>query len=116
MKNLSFNELPQAISQLYAEVLNIKQILLDNTSVRNPDSDQWFALNELCEYLPDKPSKATIYAYVHDRVIPFHKGAKKLRFLKSEIDAWMKDGRKDSSSGPDIPPESYLKIKKVHKK
>lgn len=112
MENLSFNDLPQAISKLYAEVVNIKQILLANKLDGNADSDRWLNLNELCEYLPDKPSKATIYSFVQNRKIPFHKGAKKLRFLKSEIDAWLMNNKK-SFPGPIIPPESYLKIKKV---
>lgn len=116
MQNLSYNELPQAISQLYAEVIDIKRILLNYKSCQHPDSDQWLDLKELCEYLPDKPSKATIYAYVHDRAIPFHKGAKKLRFLKAEINAWMKEGRENPSLGPAIPPENYLKLNKIVKK
>ena len=100
-----------------ARLSNIETILLDLK--HNPkyssqiDSDQWFDLKELCEYLPDKPSKATIYSWIHNRTIPFHKGAKKLRFLKSEIDIWLKDGKKVIPTNPVVSPENYLKtIKK----
>ena len=60
----------------------------------NFDSEKWFDIDELCNYLPDKPKKATIYGYVRLKTIPYHKGGKKLRFLKSEIDAWLKLGRR----------------------
>lgn len=52
--------------------------------------DRWMNLNELCEYMPDRPSKPTVYGWVHAGKVPVHKGGKKLRFLKSEIDNWMK--------------------------
>jgi excisionase family DNA binding protein len=56
--------------------------------------DKWFNLKELCEYIPDRPSKPTVYGWVNSSKIPVHKGGKKLRFLKSEIDAWLKEGTK----------------------
>jgi excisionase family DNA binding protein len=56
--------------------------------------DAWFGLTELCQYHPDKPSKATVYGWVNAGTIPVHKGGKKLRFLKSEIDEWLRMGKK----------------------
>jgi excisionase family DNA binding protein len=53
-------------------------------------SDVWLGINELCEYHPDKPTKPTVYGWVNAGTIPVHKGGKKLRFLKSEIDKWLK--------------------------
>lgn len=59
------------------------------------EHDIWFNVDELRRYHPDKPSKQTVYLWVRENLIPFHKSGKKLRFLKSEIDAWLrKDGRK----------------------
>jgi len=60
------------------------------------ETDIWFDIDELCRYLPDKPAKATVYGWVHIESVPYHKGQgqKKLRFLKSEIDEWLKQGRK----------------------
>jgi len=63
-----------------------------------PESDLWFNLIELCEYLPDKPTKATVYSWVNSGFIPVHKSSKKLRFLKSEIDFWLLQGRKKTIS------------------
>ena len=61
---------------------------------KNHEIDRWFDLNELCIYHPDKPKKSTVYGWIHAGTIPFHKSGKKLRFLKSEIDEWLKKGRK----------------------
>jgi len=56
------------------------------------ESEQWLNLTDLCNYLPGKPKKVTVYKWVRKRLIPFHKspGQKKLRFSKSEIDNWLK--------------------------
>ncbi len=114
MDNLSFNDLPQAISRLYEEVVTIKQLLLIKGKEGNSESNRWFNLQELRDYLPDKPSKNTIYSWVQKKSIPYHKGAKKLRFLKSEIDDWMANDR-NPISGPCITPESFLKKKEVRR-
>lgn len=54
-------------------------------------------LEELCAYLPDKPSKQTVYGWVCRRHIPYHKKTKKLAFLKSEIDEWVATSRHETA-------------------
>jgi hypothetical protein len=61
------------------------------------DSDQWFDLIQLQNYLPDKPAKPTVYEWVGKRLIPYHRRGKKLYFLKAEIDSWLKDGRRKTA-------------------
>lgn len=112
MSEITFENLPTVVSQLRDEIVNLKKILIEKNSYQDQESAMWFNLSELCEYLPDKPSKATVYSWVQNRTIPFKKGSKKLRFLKSDIDTWLKDGMEAIISGPEIPPENYLKIKK----
>jgi len=74
-----------------ARLSNIENLLLEiKHNKKEIEADQWFDLNELCDYIPDKPSRATVYGWVHSSKIPVHKGGKKLRFLKSEIDNWLK--------------------------
>lgn len=115
MNELTFENLPKAVSELYNEVINIKHILTEKNATQCLDQDKWLDIKELCNYLPDKPSKVTVYTWVRDRTIPFHKGAKKLRFLKSEIDIWLKNGKKHSSTNPEIIPEHLLKTKRARK-
>lgn len=65
---------------------------------------QWLSVQEIANYLGVKTS--TIYAYVSERRIPFHKIPKSqlVRFKLSEIEAWMESGRVETA-------EEYLKRK-----
>ena len=80
---------------------------------KGPSSDQWFDLNGLIEYLPSHPKSQTIYDWVHKKIIPFHKtpGSKTLVFLKSEIDEWMKSGRRKTQHEKATLANNYLKNK-----
>jgi excisionase family DNA binding protein len=93
-EGVGLENLPWAVARLTEEVSEIKSLLIQQANNQPSDTDRWFNIQELCEYLPDKPSRPTVYDWVHDRIIPVHKGTKKLRFLKSEIDAWLLLGRK----------------------
>ncbi|CAN5661141.1 helix-turn-helix domain-containing protein [soil metagenome] len=93
MEPITFDQLPKAVSGIYQKLESIERLLqLQNDPQQL--ADRWFDLSELCSYLPDKPAKATVYAYVSANTIPVHKSGKKLRFLKSEIDSWLLEGRK----------------------
>ena len=92
---------------------SIKKVL--SIQIRNEqptDTDRWFDLNELCIYHPDKPSKPTVYGWVNAGTIPVHKGGKKLRFLKSEIDNFLRQGRKKTVSEIAVEADEYLTNKK----
>jgi len=112
MESLTLETLPKAFTQLTNEVSEIKRLLLEKSNERPTETDRWFDLTELCDYLPDKPKKPTVYGWVHHRLIPVHKGTKKLRFLKSEIDNWIKQGRKKTLAETASEADQYLKSKK----
>jgi excisionase family DNA binding protein len=76
------------------------------------ETERWFDLNELCIYHPDHPSKPTVYGWVNAGIIPVHKGGKKLRFLKSDIDNWLKQGRKKTVAEIANEADNYLKEKR----
>ncbi len=63
-------------------------------------ASKWMNINDLCDYHPDKPTRNTVYAWVSKGKIPFHKqkGAKRLRFLREEVDQWLQYGLDDSNS------------------
>jgi hypothetical protein len=107
--NITFEQLPQAVTQLFNKLENIEQLLLNRSKESEP-KDQWLNLTELCLYRPDKPAKATVYGEVHSSKIPFHKKGKKLYFLKSEIDNWLSLGRKHTKT--EILSEAYEKLDK----
>jgi excisionase family DNA binding protein len=96
MEKTVFISLP--IEDLQTVIIDcVNSCLKNNKQMHNEqptETDRWFSLNELCNYHPDKPTKPTVYGWVNAGLIPVHKGGKKLRFLKSEIDNWLKQGKK----------------------
>jgi excisionase family DNA binding protein len=59
---------------------------------------QWLSVREVAEYLGLKP--ATIYQYVSERRIPYHKvpGSQLVKFKASEVDEWMEKGRVETKA------------------
>lgn len=115
MKNLTegltLETLPKAFTNLTNEVSEIKRLLLEKSNEQPTETDRWFDLNELCIYHPDKPSKPTVYGWVNAGTIPVHKGGKKLRFLKLEIDNWLRQGKKKTLAETASEADTYLKKK-----
>jgi excisionase family DNA binding protein len=110
-EGLTLEALPKAFVQLTHEVGEIRRLLLERSNEQQPEPDRWFDLNALCKYHPDKPSKPTVYGWVNAGTIPVHKGGKKLRFLKSEIDTWLRQGRKRTLAETANEADTYLKRK-----
>ena len=80
---------PSELELLISNAL-LKHLPYKELSIQS--KDEWFNLDQICKYLPDKPAKATVYGWVSKRLIPYHKKGKSLSFLKSEIDQWLKEG------------------------
>lgn len=85
----SFDQVPAALNYLINEVDSLKRAL-NERSAEKESSDQWFDLNEFCQYHPAKPAPTTVYGWVARRLVPHKRDGKHLIFLKSEIDAWLK--------------------------
>ncbi len=101
MENIIFTQLSvPEIRQIFRTEIEAyfdinKQSIISN---QQPASDQWLNVQELSEYLPDRPAVATIYEHTANYKIPFHKKSKRLYFLKSEIDEWLHTGRKKTKA------------------
>lgn len=89
MQQLPFEQLPQAVAMLIKEVKEMKSLLQSSNQMKVEPAHQWFNLEELCAYLPDRPAKQTVYGWIGKNAIPYHKKGKKLQFSKSEIDQWL---------------------------
>jgi len=96
-EEISFNDVPKAVAHLINKVDKI-ETLLSSKQPQTQESDQWLNLDDLCKYHPDHPAKPTVYAWIGQRLIPYHKKGKKLMFLKSEIDSWLKEGRQKTAA------------------
>ena len=96
-KSITFEDLPKAMSWMM-DKLNELDSKIDglNNQNSNVSTEQWMNLKELCEYLPSHAAEQTVYAWTSCHQIPFHKRGKRIMFLKSEIDAWLHDGKRKS--------------------
>jgi excisionase family DNA binding protein len=114
MEKTVFISLP--IEDLQTVIIDcVNSCLKNNKQVHSEqptDPDRWFDLTELCNYHPDKPTKATVYGWVNSRTIPVHKGGKKLRFLKSEIDKFLMQGKKKTYAETSHEAAQYIKNKR----
>ncbi len=109
MENIVFTQL--SISELRKIFRQeIEDTLLNYNKNGNSNPDRWLSLDELREYLPGKPTRATIYRWVKQGKIPTKKFGNRLGFLKSEIDQFLKE--KHRIVNKKIQVEDYLKGKK----
>jgi hypothetical protein len=81
---------------LLAETVNACLKYNNKSNTPTEPTDRWFNVDELINYLPDRPAKQTIYGKVSNNEIPHYKHAKKLHFLKSEIDEYLKKGKQEN--------------------
>ena len=89
---LTIEQMPQVLASLEQKVDKLVNLVLDLTNSKGSEPDQWMDVDGLCSYHPDRPAKKTVYDWVTLRRVPYHKDGKRLRFLKSEIDAWLAGG------------------------
>lgn len=54
-------------------------------------ADRWFSVDEIAEHLGIK--KDTVYKWVKQHNMPFHKVGRLLKFQVTEIDQWVKEGK-----------------------
>ena len=94
---LSFNDMPQALAYLINKVDRL-ETLLNTNRLASEETDQWFNIDELIEYLPDHPTKSCIYTWTSTGYIPSIKKGKKLIFSKKDIDNWLKTGKRKSAA------------------
>lgn len=107
-KMISFNEIPEAMSYLIEKVNNLEDLIRTSANTQ-PDENIWFNLDALCDYLPDRPAKQTVYGWVFQKKIPYHKKGKKLQFLKCEIDEWLHSDKMQHETIEEYPP---IRLKK----
>lgn len=96
MKNITFEQLPQAVGELYGKLESIEQLLLSNQGQKQEHEDL-LTIQQAAEFL--HLSVPTVYGYVSKNTIPFSKraGSKRLWFSKQELTEWIKSGRKKTT-------------------
>lgn len=91
---LTFEQLPKAVNQLFLKLEDIERLLTDKNSIVK-ESDQFLTIEQAAEFLC--LSKLTLYGKVSRHELPVNKRGKRLYFLRSELENYIKAGRKKTS-------------------
>ncbi len=106
MKNLTFEQLPEAVTQLYDKLSSIESILIEKSTFTQSEVDQLLTVQQAAEFL--NLSVPTIYGYVQKQEIPVCKRSKRLYFSKQQLTEWIKSGRKKTVAEIEAEAEKYL--------
>jgi excisionase family DNA binding protein len=89
-EKLTWDKIPESLEKIQSDISDLRRIITAN----NPEkpTNRLFVLPEAAEFL--HLSKATLYRFVADRSIPFHKQGGKLWFLETELLTWIQGGNK----------------------
>lgn len=92
MENLTFDQLPQAISRIQEKLDNIEDLLKEGKVDKQQPADEILNITQAAAFL--KLSVPTIYGRVCRHQIPVYKQGKRLYFYKKELEEWIRAGRK----------------------
>jgi len=108
MAVLTFEKLPQAVSELDQKVDEIKQMLM--RFVPQTEPEQLLNITQAAEFI--NLAVPTVYTLASRKEIPFNKKGKRLYFLKSELVDWIRSGRRKTIAESQVNPESHLRTPK----
>ena len=110
-ENLTFDQLPKAVTMLTKEVSELKHLLIkkyDQTTTEQPE--QLLTVQEAAQFL--NLTVPTIYSKVSKGELPVMKRSKRLYFSSTELMEYLKEGRKKSNLEIEAEANKYLLNKK----
>lgn len=112
MEHLTFDQLPNAISQLGKKLESIERLLLQKATTEPTEaSDKLLTVNEAAEFLT--LAVPTIYTMVHKGELPVMKRSKRLYFSRVELTEYLKAGRKKTNSEIEGEAEEFIKSRRA---
>ena len=109
MEQITFEQLPSAFVELFHKVENIEK-LLELRQDAKPEAEELLTIQAAADFL--KLTVPTLYGLVSRSQLPVSKRGKRLYFSKSELTAWIKEGRKKTLMEIQAEADTYLQIKK----
>jgi len=91
---LTFDQLPQAVTQIQEKLDNIEQLLLQRKE-QSPEQEELMPITQAAAFLD--LAVPTVYSKVCRKEIPVNKRGKRLYFYRSELTEWIKAGRKKTA-------------------
>lgn len=95
MKELSFDQLPEAVHRIEKKLLDIEQLLNQITRQSNPVSDDIMTVKEAAAFL--HLSVATVYGHISKRELPVMKRSGRCYFSRLELIEYLKAERRKLS-------------------
>ncbi len=103
--NLTFDQLPGAITMLTKEVSELKRLLIEKQETTE-HPEKLLTVQQAAKFLC--LSTATIYSKVSRGELPFMKRSKRLYFSSSELLSYLKQGRQKTNSEIEAEANTYL--------
>ncbi|SOU88050.1 DNA binding domain-containing protein, excisionase family [Tenacibaculum dicentrarchi] len=88
---ITFENLPTVLSEVLELQKELKNLILSKETSSQPETETPLNIKEVAKLT--QLSVPTLYLYVSGRKIPHYKQGNKLRFFKTEIIAWVKEGK-----------------------
>jgi excisionase family DNA binding protein len=107
MENLTFEQLPHAVTMLTKEVSELKRLFIEKQATpHKTDPERFLSIQEASELL--NLSVPTVYSKVSKGELPFMKRSKRLYFSRTELLEYLKDGRNKSNFEIEQEAETHL--------
>lgn len=110
MEQITFNDLPKAVTMLTKEVSELKRLLIEKQEPPTEQTEQLLTVQGAAEFLG--LTVPTIYSKCSRNEIPFMKRSKRLYFSSTELLEYIKEGRRKTNGEIEQETEAYLKTKK----
>ena len=106
-QNLTFDQLPKAVTMLTKEVSELKRLLIEKQEQAPTEQpEQLLTVQEAAQFL--NLTVPTIYSKVSKGELPVMKRSKRLYFSSTELMEYLKEGRKKSNAEIEQEAEAYL--------
>lgn len=106
-QNLTFDQLPKAVTMLTKEVSELKRLLIEKQEQHTTEQpEQLLTVQEAAQFL--NLTVPTIYSKVSKGELPVMKRSKRLYFSSTELMEYLKEGRKKSNAEIEQEAEVYL--------
>lgn len=106
-ENLTFDQLPQAVTLLIKDISELKTLLLKKSNNQsNQETEKFLNIQEAAKLL--NLTVATCYSKVSKNELPCMKRGKRLYFSSIELTKYLKEGRKKSNVEIEQEADAYL--------
>ncbi|WHF51852.1 helix-turn-helix domain-containing protein [Chryseobacterium gotjawalense] len=103
--NLSFEQLPEAVTNLTKEVSALRQLLISKEQ-HTEQPEQFLTIQQAAAFL--NLSVPTMYSKVSKRELPVMKRSKRLYFSLTELTEYLRNGKKKTSAEIEAEADLYL--------